>query len=158
MTAVALKQLVTASERVGRFSVMCFCTVGVTNAVRAGESASHTGSPKQRDQTGTINVILVTNACLSRSAMVGAVQVATESKTATLLECRVPSSSGKHMATGTGTDAVVIASSGHGPKVSYSGTHTIIGSIIGRLVANCVYEGLQRSSRWQHNLRPSKAR
>ena len=111
--------------------VECFCTVGVTNAVRAGEPASHDGRSHRCDRIGTINIILVTNATLAVPAMVGAVQGATESKTAALVEKHVRSSSGLHFATGTGTDAIVVASSLDGRhRVQYSGTHTGLGSMI----------------------------
>jgi adenosylcobinamide hydrolase len=144
-----MKQLVKNREESGGIWVECFCTVGVTNAIRAGEPASHDGRRSRCDRVGTINIILVTNATLAVPAMVGAVQVATESKTAALVEKTVRSSSGLRFATGTGTDAVVVVSSIDGIlRVQYSGTHTRIGSMIGRLVARCVREGLARSDRW----------
>lgn len=148
MTAVPMKQLVVDREEAGPVWVECFCTVGVTNAVRAGERPASPASHGHRH--GTINIILITNATLAKTALVGAVQVATESKTATLMQNRVRSSARKALlATGTGTDAVVIASSLDGRhKLPYSGTHTEIGAMIGRLVSRCVQLGLTRSSRW----------
>ena len=62
--------------------------------------------------TGTINMILITNAALSASAMVTLVQVATESKTAALLAHGVKTWTGQPGATGTGTDAVVVIGEG----------------------------------------------
>jgi len=78
------------------------------------------------------------------------VQVATESKTGTLIQNKVRSTARKaSLATGTGTDAVVVASSLDGVhKTPYSGTHTEIGAMIGRLVSRCVQRGLTRSARW----------
>jgi iron complex transport system ATP-binding protein len=158
MTAVPMKRLVKDREESGGMWVECFCTVGVTNAVRAGEPAYHSGRRSRCDRPGTINIILVTNATLTVPAMVGAVQVATESKTATLIEQEVRSSSSRVNATGTGTDAVVVASSLKGRcRVHYSGTHTTIGSIIGRLVSRCIHKGLRRSARW-HESNPSVRR
>ncbi len=150
MTAVPMRQLVIDREQSGLVLIECFCTVGVTNAVQGGEVATHKGTTRRCDQLGTINIILVTNATLTTPAMVTAVQVATESKTATLIKNKVRSTSGRScLATGTGTDAVVIASSLEGPcRVQYSGTHTEVGSMIGRLVARCVHKGLTRSKRW----------
>lgn len=150
MTAVPMKQVVIDREQSGAVYVECFCTVGVTNAVRAGDRAMFDEGIHQSPRTGTINIILVTNATLAVPAMIGAVQVATESKTATLLKNRVRSTSrGAGLATGTGTDAVVLASNLQGRhRVQYSGTHTEIGSMIGRLVCRCVQKGLNRSSRW----------
>ena len=151
MTAVPMKQLVVDREEWGRVWIECFCTVGVTNAVRAGEypRVNH----EDYDAPGTINIILVTNATLSRMALVGAVQVVTESKTGTLIQYRVRSAArASLLATGTGTDAVVIASSPEGVyRVPYSGTHTKVGMMIGRLVTRCVQEGLRRSGRWSQS-------
>ena len=77
------------------------------------------------------------------AALVGAVMVATESKAAILLDARIASSSGFGIATGTGTDSLVIAI-GDGPRLRYSGTHTKIGELIGKVVARGVGEGLEK--------------
>jgi adenosylcobinamide hydrolase len=150
MTAVPMNQLVVDREQSGAVLVECFCTVGVTNAVRAGEQVILRRGRSRSDPPGTINIILVTNATLSVPAMIGGVQVATESKTAALIKNKVRSTTGRAcLATGTGTDAVVLASSLAGDhRVQYSGTHTEMGSMIGRLVARCVQKGLNRSTRW----------
>jgi iron complex transport system ATP-binding protein len=150
MTAVPMKRLVVDREQSGPVWVECFCTVGVTNAVRAGEPLARTHRASNSHRPGTINIILVTNATLTGMALVGALQVATESKTATLIQNKVRSIARKSLlATGTGTDAVVIASSLDGlHNMPYSGTHTEIGSMIGRLVARCVQGGLTRATRW----------
>jgi adenosylcobinamide hydrolase len=114
MTAVPMKQLVTARASSGNLWVECFATVGVTNAVRAGEWPPQPRRRHGSGKPGTINLILVTSASLSHAAMVGVVQVATEAKTGVLRDHAVPSSIGASEATGTGTDAVVIASRMHG--------------------------------------------
>ena len=143
MTAVDLRCLVKRRRAGNGLWVEGFFTVGVSNAVRAGEPTLPSPS-----KIGTINIILVTNARLSMSAMVCAVGVATESKTATLLDQSIMSSSGKLRATGTGTDVVVIAS-GQGPYCRYSGTHTKIGELLGRVVNEGVREGLEYSQTWK---------
>ncbi|MDF0644073.1 MAG: adenosylcobinamide amidohydrolase [Nitrospira sp.] len=148
MTAVPMTRLVRRREAKDGVWVECFCTVGVANAVTAGEPARRDLRVSGRSPYGTINIILVTNATLTASAMVGAVQVATESKTAVLLGRYIPSASGRGSATGTGTDAVVVAASSRGRhRIQYSGTHTQIGSMIGRLVTRCVGMGLKRCLR-----------
>ena len=152
MTAVPMKQLVTGRESEEGIWVECFATVGVTNAVRAGEPPSPAATGQAADRTaGTINLILITNACLSASALVGAVQVATESKAGMLRDHAVPSSTGRPGATGTGTDAVAVACAvrGQGPWTSYAGTHTAIGSMIGRVTAGCLSQGLASATQWR---------
>jgi adenosylcobinamide hydrolase len=151
MTAVPMKQLITGRESEKGIWVECYATVGVTNAVRAGEPPRY-GTGEGADRTaGTINLILITNACLSASALVGAVQVATESKTGLLRDHAVPSWTGCPGATGTGTDAVVVACAvrGQGPWTSYAGTHTAMGSMIGRVTAGCLSQGLARATQWR---------
>jgi iron complex transport system ATP-binding protein len=155
MTAVPMTQLVVQREERDGMWVEAFATVGVTNAVRAGERVRRAQGEPSGATAGTINLILVTNGCLAVSAMVGAVQVATESKTGVLRDHAVPSWTGLPGATGTGTDAVVVVSAlrGNGPSHSYAGTHTEIGSMIGRVVAQCLIEGLTRAERWAENHR-----
>src|SRR5687768_7037563 len=140
MTAVPMRRLVVLREEVDRLWVEGFFTAGVTNAVRAGDAIC----TKQAHGPGTINMILVTNARLTRSAMVCAVQVVTEAKTAALFRARVPCWRGKPGATGTGTDATVIVC-GDGPSLKFSGTHTLIGMMLGRLVLRGLQKGLQSS-------------
>jgi adenosylcobinamide hydrolase len=154
MTAVPMTRLVVGREEREGLWVECFATVGVTNAVRAGEPPYHDHAVVTKP--GTINLILITNGCLSHAAMVGAVQVVTESKTGVLRDHAVPSWTGRPGATGTGTDAVVIASALRhtGPWLPYSGTHTAIGALLGRVVADCVTQGLARAAKWTKQCGP----
>jgi adenosylcobinamide hydrolase len=157
MTAVPMTQLVTARAASDGLWVECFATVGVTNAVRAGEwpPQGSVGKRLEKDKPGTINLILITNGSLSQAAMVGAVQVATEAKSGVLCDHGVLSCQSSRAATGTGTDAVVIACSlrGQGPLHVYSGTHTVIGALIGRVVTDCVTHGLAKAQSWQESHR-----
>jgi iron complex transport system ATP-binding protein len=151
MTAVPMTQLVTVRVTVEGLWVECYGTVGVTNAVRAGEWPLRRASSKEYNTLGTINLIVITNASLSTAAMVGAVQVVTEAKTGVLRDHAVRSKEDLSLATGTGTDAVVIACALHGQGLpqQYSGTHTIIGALIGKAVARCVSRGLAKAEQWQ---------
>ncbi|MCP9470570.1 MAG: adenosylcobinamide amidohydrolase [Nitrospira sp.] len=158
MTAVPMTQLVTTRYAAGSLWVECFATVGVANAVRVGEGGTIPVTWRVEANPvvpGTINLILVTNGCLSPAAMVGAVQVATEAKTAVLLETGVPSILSGGSATGTGTDVVVIACRlrGEGPFHRYSGTHTILGTLIGQTVTHCVSAGLRKATLWKETRR-----
>ena len=147
MTAVSLADLVTVREAYDQIWVEGFVTVGTSNAMRAGEPVAPRQLTNSGTHPGTINLILVTNARLSAAAMVGMVQVATEAKTAVLLHAKVKSWTGRSGATGTGTDAVVVVS-GSGPPMRYSGTHTILGELVGRVIGTAVTEGLGRYVRW----------
>jgi iron complex transport system ATP-binding protein len=142
MTAVRIEQLVTLRVQEDDLWVEGFFTVGVTNAVRAGEPPPIAPHNRHAQTPGTINMILVTNAQLPVSAMVTMTQVATESKTAALFEQQVPSWTGLPGATGTGTDAIVLVC-GEGPRVRYSGTHTTLGALVGQLVFRAIGLGLR---------------
>ena len=152
MTAVPMTQLVMARATSDGLWVECFATVGVTNAVRAGEWPPQRFHRDRPGAPGTINLILITNSSLSHAAMVGVVQVATEAKTGVLRDHAVPSCRGG-AATGTGTDAVALACRlrGQGPSHLYSGTHTIIGALVGRVVADCVTRGLAKATVWRES-------
>lgn len=119
-----------------------FFTVGVRNAVRAGDPAGYVEGEKTRP-AGTINMILIARAALSDAAMVEALQVATEAKAAVLLESGVRSSVSSRAATGTGTDCTVIVS-GEGSPLRYAGTHTRMGELIGRVVSEGILQGVKQ--------------
>jgi adenosylcobinamide hydrolase len=155
MTAVPMTQVVTARAISDGVWVECFATVGVTNAVRAGEWPLEVSAGVRLVKPGTINLILITNGSLSQAAMVGAVQVATEAKCGVLRDHDVLSCQSGAAATGTGTDAVVIACSlrGQGVLHIYSGTHTVIGALMGRVVTDCVVRGLEKAKAWQESHR-----
>jgi adenosylcobinamide hydrolase len=156
MTAVPMTQLVTGRLESGGVWVECFATVGVTNAVKAGEPCHVPAASSTVHEVGTINLIVITNACLSSSAMVAASQVITESKTGMLRDHAVPSWTGTPGATGTGTDVVVVACGrqGEGRWLSYSGTHTEIGAMIGQVVSECMRQGLARAAQWPTQVTP----
>ncbi len=153
MTAVPMTQVVTARAASDGLWVECFATVGVTNAVRAGEWPPGDIAANRLLKPGTINLILITNGSLSQSAMLGAVQVATEAKSGVLRDHGVRSCLSSAAATGTGTDAVVIACSlrGQGTWHLYSGTHTVMGALIGQVVTDCVTHGLAKARAWQES-------
>ncbi|TKB33783.1 MAG: hypothetical protein E8D51_06090 [Nitrospira sp.] len=156
MTAVSLADLVTVREARDELWVEGFVTVGTSNAVRAGEPVVLGQRMDSQTQAGTINLILVTNARLSISAMVGMVQVATEAKTAVLLRAKVKSWTGRSGATGTGTDAVVVVS-GNGSRQRYSGTHTVLGELVGRAIETAVTDGLARYLHWHARHEPRRS-
>ncbi|MBI3812456.1 MAG: adenosylcobinamide amidohydrolase [Nitrospirae bacterium] len=142
MTAVNIpKKLVVLRQDFKDLWVEGFFTVGVGNAVRAGDSATDL-EPDGDRPIGTINMILITNARLSDPAMVEAVQVSTEAKTAILLGSRIQSRVSSNPATGTGTDCTAIVS-GHGRPVQYCGTHTKMGELFGRIVSDGIMAGLK---------------
>ena len=143
MTAVELKDLVRKRAKFGELWVEGYFTVGITNAVCVGESVRKPVSFRTPPVPGTINMILITNAHLVPSALVGGISVAVECKASVMLEHNIPSWTGRAGATGTGTDTTVLVS-GSGPKLEYSGTHTKIGELFGCVVRAGIGAGLQQ--------------
>jgi len=117
--------------------VSSWSTVGLGNAARAGVT---------KDQSllypGTINIIVVIDGILNDSAMVNAVITATEAKVAVLEDLGIKVKNEAYGATGTTTDAIVIASTQRGREHAYAGTATKLGYLIGKTV----YEATKASA------------
>lgn len=125
------------SEATVRLSV--FVTAGVGNAARAGQPYPVFWATKKY-VPGTINIVILVDGELTQAAMTGAVITATEAKTAALQDLMVKDIQGR-MATGTGTDAIVIASTQK--KVGkyqhlYAGLSSPFGNALGKEVYQAV--------------------
>jgi len=135
MTAVSLQQARAVTLRAETLTVAAVVTAGVNNATTPGLSAPVTPGP------GTINMILLIDACLPPAAMVHAVITATEVKTQVLMARGVRTPEG-YAATGTSTDALAVASTGSGTPLAYAGPVTLVGWLIGRCVRAALEEAL----------------
>lgn len=144
MTAADMENHSNITQTIGCVSVTAVITAGASNATRAGEPASWLEKDGEFQNPGTINIILVTNACLSKRAMVGSVITATEAKTAALRKLGVKSKYSGKPATGTGTDSIAVASDPDGPKITYAGAHAKFGEIIGKTVISGVLEAIRK--------------
>jgi len=118
-------------------NVTAVVTAGLSNACAAGDDVEAEG-------TGTINIALLIDAKLTDAAMVNAVKTATEAKTTALHDLDVRSRSSGRFASGTSTDAVVVACSGRGKGHRYAGTGTELGMRIGKAVRTAVVKGIKR--------------
>jgi adenosylcobinamide hydrolase len=136
MTAAWTHQARTVVDAVAGLRMAIVATVGVTAPVAAGLSRPAPCSP------GTINLIAVLAARLERAAAVNGVITVTEAKTGALLAAGVATADGAP-ATGTATDAVVMAWTGRGPRCAYLGPATPAGWCLARAVRRAVAEGLE---------------
>jgi adenosylcobinamide amidohydrolase len=146
MTAASMKSCRVRYVRREDVFVCCVATTGIANARRAGDTADsddwascqrHTPQP-----AGTINIAVFTNANLTDTAKVEALQLIAEAKTAACHDGDVISPVSQLAATGTGTDALAIFSDPEGLPIDYCGKHVIMGEIIGSLVYDVVQEGI----------------
>jgi len=146
MTAADLRNISIISEEDEEIRVVAIVTGGVSNAATCGEDGI-------RRIVGTINIVLLIDGDLSKSAMVGSVKTATEAKTLALHDLDIRSASSGEMATGTTTDTIVIACTGKGQKIRYSGTATKLGQIIGKVLRKAIKNAIEK----QDNLISNRA-
>jgi adenosylcobinamide amidohydrolase len=114
-------------------------TVGLSNGERVGLRL-HQPPPV----AGTINTLVVVSRPLSEAALIEAVSIATEARTAAVLD------SGERRkgvaVTGTGTDCIAIAAPLGDEAAVFAGKHTAIGECIGAAVYKATAEGIRT---WQ---------
>jgi adenosylcobinamide amidohydrolase len=142
MTGAAVHRVASITLRHGGLIVSAWCTAGCSNALRAGDSATVESVPP-----GTINLIVVINQALSPSAMIEAIQIATEGRVAAVAEAGVKSVRSGKTATGTGTDCIVVACRDDAPAHVYCGKHTRLGELIGRAALVSCSRALPHSRR-----------
>jgi adenosylcobinamide hydrolase len=132
MTAASMKSFRRTSICKKGVNVDCILTSGVENARCAGDPSDfdniNGGLPP-----GTINIVLVTNANLSDSTFAECIMTVSEAKAAALRELDVRSPATGNIATGTGTDSIVIVG-GSGEKIRYAGKHVLFGEMIAKSV------------------------
>ncbi|MFC5704029.1 adenosylcobinamide amidohydrolase [Cohnella faecalis] len=141
-TAAHLTHASFAEEAGDEFKLLACATAGTGNAARAG-LARETFSAYE---PGTVNIIVLIDGKMTPSAMVNAVISATEAKSAAFADLQIKDCRHDRIATGTSTDAALIAasqSSAYGPVHRYAGAATTIGNAIGRLVYDTVHEAVR---------------
>ncbi len=137
MTAAWTHEARAVMETRDGVAVSAIATVGLGTLVAAGLS------PPAPWRPSTINTIVLLDARLDPAAAVNAVITATEAKVAALAEAAVVTPDGAR-ATGTVTDAVVIAWTGRGRRLEYLGPAAPGGWLVARAVRRAVAEGLGR--------------
>lgn len=108
-------------------------TVAVVGTVGLGNLAAAGLTPPSDTGPGTINLIVLVETHLTPSALVNALSTAVEAKVGALLARRVRTREG-HPATGTSTDALVVACGQRGDPERYTGPVTNVGWLIGHCV------------------------
>jgi adenosylcobinamide amidohydrolase len=143
MTAASMDSFRMTKESVQDIDVVVLVTSGLSNPRRVGDRAEHRIMAAQSEEIGTINIIVITSAILTAPAMVEALLIVTEAKSAALQEAGIRSPVSNKIATGTGTDSVAVVS-GHGPEtVCYCGKHVLFGEMLGRMVTNTVASSIE---------------
>ncbi|GAA6199583.1 adenosylcobinamide amidohydrolase [Aquicoccus sp. SU-CL01552] len=134
LTSRHLEAFETAQATVEGVTGFCLATVGLSNAERIGTRLDRTGK-----DWGTINVALHLDLPLSEAALLELMSIATQARTAAVMEAGLDLPTGR--ATGTGTDCIAVAApAGDTP---FAGLHTPQGEAAGRAVHEAVQRGAQ---------------
>ena len=132
LTSANLTRYTTATAKAGRCTAQCVATVGLSNAERVGHRMTHASA-----DWGTINIAVRLNCGLTRAGMIEALSIATQARTAAVMDVNLILPTGR--ATGTGTDCIAVAAR-PGPAL-YAGLHTDIGAALGAAVYDATLKG-----------------
>lgn len=135
MTAARMHEACTTTLQEGDVTVAAVVTAGLSNPAAPGLS------PPAIFRPGTINLILLIDAHLTPAASVNAVITATEAKAQIVLAHGTRTPEG-YAATGTSTDAIIMACTGRGEALPYAGPVTRVGWLIGRCVRTALAAAL----------------
>lgn len=160
MTAASMNNAALHTVSYDDFSVTAIVTAGVrSNGGRIGDPASwHEKAENDFHSTpGTINILLYVEASLSAEALAQALMSCTEAKTAALQELLIPSRYSCGLATGTGTDGIIIvADTTSSVHLTNAGKHSKLGECIGKAVIAALKESLYAqqgiNGEYQHDL------
>ncbi|NPE29265.1 adenosylcobinamide amidohydrolase [Methanococcoides sp. SA1] len=153
LTTANMDNAVIVSDSFRGLEVTAIVTGGVeVNGGRAGDEASYYQEDERFEPVGgTINAILLIGADLPEYALTRAMMTATEAKTAALQQLMAPSRYSSGMATGTGTDMMIIVADSTSPiKLTDAGKHSKLGELIGK----CMIEAVVRSIGMQSGITP----
>jgi adenosylcobinamide amidohydrolase len=124
-----------SKARVEDVEAACLTTVGLSNSERVGSRRSPGAL------AGTINTLIRVSRSLADGALVEAISIVAEARTAAILEARRREDG--PAITGTGTDCIVVASPCEGERDSCAGLHTAVGEVIGAAVYRATREGAE---------------
>lgn len=140
MTGVALDKAAVAICEHDGLVVGAVVTVGLGNVSAAGRDPTG-GWFAPSPPPGTINTIVIVGAPLTAAGAVNAAMTATEAKALALIDRGIRTRDGE-LASGTSSDAIVIAAPAMppapAPPLRYAGTATTLGWLIGRAVREAI--------------------
>ena len=175
MQLLAHRQQVFEAAGIDPLVIDVYATAGVRgNAMRAGDPTSwyetpagnkkfnpnNTENSAKSDMNGTINIMVLINQPVAAGALNKLQIITTEAKSAAMNELAVSSRYGRDLATGTGTDQMIIASpllmgqaaAEKGFEFGSGSGHLKLGELVGTAVREAVLQALI----WQNGLPASE--
>lgn len=137
-----------AKASVDGIAAHCVVTLGLSNAEAVG-----TRLPWHSADYGTINLLVATDAALTETAQLEALTIAVQARTAALLDLGLRLETG--LATGTGTDCIVLAAPPG--DLRYAGLHTAVGEAVGAATRTAVFHAATDWLRWRDAKRAGRA-
>lgn len=134
LTSRDVEAVTQATAQIGSVCAHAVATVGLSNAERVG-----TRFTRAPGTWGTINVAVRLDIGLTETALLEAVSIATQARTAAVMDLGLDLPTGR--ATGTGTDCIAVAAA-TGTQ-AYAGLHTEVGHALGQAVYDAVWQGAQ---------------
>ena len=138
MTAASMENVSIQSMKYEDFTVTALVTGGIrNNGGRVGDPAvwHEKADISYPVRPGTINILVHIDANLSEGALARAMVTCTEAKTAALQELLAPSRYSRGIATGSGTDGmIVICNAESDVYLTNAGKHCKLGEYIGKTV------------------------
>lgn len=155
-TAADMKNMSIVMEKHENLSVTALVTAGIeTNGGRVGDVASYIEKKGKIEKTnhGTINIIVSINGNLPVQTLTRALITITEAKTAAIQELLEGSKYSHGLATGSGTDGVIVYSNLESEDIyTNAGKHSKLGELLGKAVKKAVKDALAKQS----NLTPER--
>lgn len=125
-----------AQTEVDDVAAACLTTVGLSNGERVGQRCR-----EPVPLPGTINMLVHVSCPLSEAALIETISIASEARTAAVLDARIVRAG--VAVTGTGTDCIVVATPVGQAGARFAGLHTAIGEAVGNAVYRAVREGAE---------------
>ena len=139
LTAIDPTTAIVKTYTQGELSIIIVVTAGVGNAI----DASKANLRNEKPYAGTINTWVIINGKLTNEAFVQAMITATEAKSKALQEEQIFDTVSETIATGTGTDSLLIAATQTGSLYQYAGPLTPLGQLIGYSVCDATRKAIQ---------------
>jgi adenosylcobinamide amidohydrolase len=146
VTAAAVRNFSLVSKEDDELAI----SVIVTAADNEGNTCNFAESAGEKinieTSEGTINIIIVIDGNPTESCLEGLMITATEAKMAAMRELDIRSRFSGDEATGTVTDAVVVAKTSRGVSIAYGGPASKLGQLVGNCTRKAVKEAITKAN------------